>query len=176
MASDIVITSKFSIEFFPDRVQRLLDSPDGPVGAHVQRAAKKVHEVSQGLIGPRGYSGTTGRPKEARSGPLRSSGSVVNIGGAAWSVVYNHPIAFIHHNGATAHSYSAGLFYNRNPGTWRNSPFNDGHFALKGPFQHPGSKANPYLTKAAAQVGLRSSGSLMRGRTLTPIFRSGNFF
>jgi hypothetical protein len=95
----------------------------------------------------------------------------VSIGGASWSVQFNHPKAKLHHDGTQAKNYPIGapgkrLSNPRDPARTRGGPF----FA-RGEVIHPGTNANPFLDEAADALGLRRSGALLRGNRLTNIFR-----
>lgn len=159
---------KTSIEIFPDRINRLVDSPGGPVGRHVNSAAQKLLGVARDLVGKR-YSGTTGKVTDGRPGHLKDAGRVVPTGGASHAVVFDHPIAYLHHEGASSHVYSKNQWYiNQHISTRHDTPFRRHGYI---PFSHPGTDGNPYLTNAALKVGLKPSGSLLRGARPTSIFR-----
>lgn len=164
------------VEIFPDRVDKLLNTPNGPVGQMVKSAAERVLQAAPQFIGTE-YSGTTGKPKEPRSSHLKDAGSVQPSQGSSWSVVFDHPAARVHHQGAAEHPIGSNekvLGNSLYPNT------RDGHprypnrlFYAVGEVTHPGHDPNPYLIKAAEQVGLRASGALRRGPTDTnPIFRT----
>lgn len=168
----VSIQVKTSIEIFPERINRLLDSPHGPVGRAAKATAEVVLEKAKPLIGTR-YSGTTGKVTDNRTGRIKDSGSVVSIGGASWSVVFNHPIAFMHHEGKRTDypiPKSGDTYLLKNP----NDPSRTegGTFRAIGPVTWKGkTSGNPFLTKAAIAAGLRPSGTLLRGARPAPIFR-----
>lgn len=171
----IVIRTEFTVEVFPQRINRLTDSPDGPVGLAVKAKAEEMVPIAAGKIGTE-YSGTTGKITDGRQGRMRDSGSVVPIGGASYAVVFNHPAANIHHQGAKAHTFDGDKWYaNPHPNTW-NVAGGKRRFRKLGPFSHPGHDANPFLLDAAVAVGLRPSGELRRGARQVPIVRNPGFF
>lgn len=173
MADGIVIRTEVTVELFPRAIDRLLDSPDGPAGQLVKRQAENVLRAAIPKIGSE-YSSTTGKP-EVRSGRLKTTGKVVPAGdgSASYSVVFNHPIAFMHHNGTRPHTIGSPgkRLFNPNDPVRSTSPRSP--FAARGVVSHPGTAGNPFLTNAATEVGLRPSGALRRGPTRqVPIFRS----
>jgi hypothetical protein len=170
--ADIEVNLKTSIEIFPDRVNALIDTPDGPVGVVVRQAAEAVLQAAIPKIGTR-YSGTTGKVTDGRSGRLRDTGRVESIGGSAYAVVFDHPIAFLHHEGKSS-GYTIPITGNRysltNPHGGTRS--NGEQFSAIGPVIWTGNTSgNPYLRDAADEVGLRSSGQLLRGRRPASLFR-----
>lgn len=170
---DIKMTS---LEIFPQRINALLDSPTGPVGVAIQQQAEALLEAAKPLIGTT-YSG-----HHPENPPMSSTGSVVSIGGSAWAVVFNHPAAFVHHEGTAGHPIKATkVITDKKNRTrilpmFRDSPTPTGTrgepFGPAFNVQHPGTTGNPFLTNAAIQIGLRPSGGLKRGKRLAPIFRS----
>lgn len=169
---DIEFNVKTSIEIFPNRVNALIDTPEGPVGQLVKTAADAILQAAAPKVGTR-YSGTTGKVTDGRSGHIRDSGSVVSIGGAAYSVVFDHPIAFLHHEGkSTGYTIpqSGGRYRLTNP--YPGTRSNGGQFKTTGPVVWRGdTSGNPFLADAADEVGLRSSGQLLRGRRPASLFR-----
>lgn len=164
MANLIDIRTEVTITLFPQVLDNLLFNPSGPVSTRTKAVAERVLAAAIPRVGMK-YSGTTGRPREARPSRLKDSGKVVHQQDSDWSVVFEHPIAFLHHEGTAGHTYNSGFFYNPNADTWTNSPFDDGHFALKGPFSHPGTKPNRFLTDAARSIGLTVRSPSARGRS-----------
>jgi hypothetical protein len=165
---------KFSVEIFPQVVDHLLDSPDGPVGQHVRAAAEDVERAAALRVGTE-YSGTTGKYTEARSGRIRDSGKVepAGDGSAVYIVSFEHPIATMHHEGTVPHTIGADgkRLYNPNDPVRSQAPRSP--FRARRQVTHPGTTGNPFLTDAARDVGLRSSGQLRRGSTRqVSIFRS----
>lgn len=171
---------EFTLEIYPQKVQQLVDSAEGPVGRYNKILAEAVLREAIPRIGTR-YAGHHSGTR------LRETGRVENIGGAAYMVRFNHPIAYLHHVGAQPHTISPS----RATGMGRKGPLpvtsgppvatkrRGAHFEgfwSKTTVNHPGSPANPYLTDAAAQIGLKPSGALLRGTRLTPLFRSKGFF
>lgn len=169
--ADIQFDVKVSVEIFPDVVDRLLDSPDGPVGLLVKGAAAEVLKFAKLNIGDT-FGGHHPGPR------LAETGRVDPIGGSAYAVTFDKPLpsgqnlATLHHEGAGGHSIGA-------PGKIlvRKAPLPTGHgsnangFFRRGVVQHPGHGRNPYLRDAAETVGLRPSGTLLRGTRPASIFR-----
>lgn len=148
-----------SIEFFPNRIRSITQDPDEMVSSRCREVAVAVHARSRTLIG-------TTYPNHHSGPSLKNSGKVVKSGGGpAWGVRYDHRIAQIHHQGARAHPIipvRAGALYRSGPGV-----VTSGGSTVFGPsigVHHPGTKANPYLTKAAAQLGLRSAQGSVAGQ------------
>lgn len=171
--AEISFNVKVSIEVFPEQIDRLLDSPDGPVGILVKGAADEVLKFARLNIGDT-FGGHHPGPR------LADTGKVVPIGGAAFSVVFDKPtadgkynVALLHHEGTVGHPISAK---SRKKPLFRASPTPTSNI-YPDPFgpalnvKHPGHGGNPYLRDAADQVGLRPSGTLLRGRRPAAIFR-----
>lgn len=177
--ADIQFRTDVRVEIFPDVVNRLVDSPGGPVGRLIQHTCEVLLQSARTRVGDQ-YSGTTGRPTEVRPGRLKDSGEVRSIGGANHSVVFNHPIAFMHHEGSQPHPIGGEKqkLGNKNyPNTRAGHPkYPNRLFFAYGPVDHPGHAGNPFLTDAAAELGLRASGELRRGTEQVPLFRSKSFF
>lgn len=161
--------SQMSIEIFPARVDEIFNSSTGPIGSATKDRADEVLEKAKPKIGTR-YSGHHDGPAMA------STGSVVPLGGTAFAVVFSHPAAYVHHEGASAHPIGEPGKRLSNP----NIPARTGG----GPFYANGevmwtptaSNANPFLVNAAAEVdGLRAAGGLRRGpERIAPIFRASS--
>lgn len=174
MASIQVTTT---IEIFPDKVAAFANDPSGPGSLAINAKAQEVLARAKENIGTR-YSGHHPFPH------LRDSGRVVksSTGGPDWKVVFQSPgangqLAVLHHNGAGAHTIplgAKGTLYRNGPDVVDRQGRTVFGRLMRPPHgvSHPGSKPNPYLTDAAAQVGLRRSGALLRGSTLTPIVRT----
>lgn len=162
--ADFEIQTTINVEVFPDVVDRVIDSPNGPVGQVVERVAQRLLIGARNRIGSR-YSGH-------HPGPLmKDTGKVVPVGGAAYAVVFDHPKAFLHHEGKRS-GYPIGdqgqRLSNRNdPSRSQGGPF----FAI-GPVTWKGETGgNPFLLDEAKAMGLRQSGSLLRGNRPTKLFR-----
>lgn len=157
-----------TLEVFPDKVNQLLDSPEGPVGRAIKFVAEVVLNAAKPRIGDR-YSGQHPGPR------IRDTGRVEPIGGASYAVVFDHPIAFLHHQGAPAHGMppktsGRSRYYRAGPGVVTSS--GDTVFGpTSGPIAHPGSPGNPFIRDAAEAVGLRPSGQLRRGQRPADLFR-----
>lgn len=152
---------KFQIDIHPERLQQVVDAPNGKVSQAIRQTSERLMTTAASRIGKK-YSGTNNN-HDGRNGRIAQSGKLVQGSGSDWRVIFDHPAAAAHHNGASDHEYGPGFHINKHPNTWTNSPYRDNHFALKGPFSHPGNAANPFLLDAARQLGLRSSGALKRG-------------
>lgn len=173
MAGDITWNVQASVEIFPDVVNRLLDSEDGPVGVAVRKVADRVLVLAQANIGDR-YSGHHGPT-------LASTGKVVPLGGASFAISFNKPtsdgkhnVAVLHHEGKQTGSYPIRPHNQKNILANRNVPARSGG----GPFFAIGevtwtgkTEGNPYMKDAADSLGLRPSGTLLRGRRPSRIFR-----
>lgn len=100
--SDIQFHVTASVEIFPDVIDRLLDSPDGPVGILVKGAADEVLKFAKLNIGDT-FGGHHPGPR------LADTGRVEPLGGAAYAVVFSktlpsgHDLAVLHHEGASPH-------------------------------------------------------------------------
>lgn len=162
--ADIEIQTTLNVEIFPERVDALVDSPTGPVGQAVERVAQRLLIGSRNRIGSR-YSGHHPGPR------IKDTGRVAPVGGAAFAVVFDHPKAFLHHEGKRS-GYSIGKqgqrLSNRNdPARSQGGPF----FAI-GPVTWRGdTDGNPFIVDEAKAMGLRLSGSLLRGNRPTKLFR-----
>lgn len=181
MADGIVFRTEVTVELFPRAIDRLLDSPGGPTGQFVKRQAENVLRAAIPKIGSE-YSSTTGKlvgDTASRKGAMKTTGKVVPAGdnSASWSVVFDHPVAFMHHEGTKQHDIGSPgkKLGNKNyPNTRAGHPiYKNRLFGARGVVTHPGTAGNPFLTNAATEVGLRPSGALRRGPTRqVPIFRS----
>lgn len=162
----IAIHAKVSVEIFPKRIEQLTDSHNGPVGRMVEHAAQVVLVGARARVGDR-YSGQHPGPR------IKDTGKVVPIGGAAFAVVFDHPIAFLHHEGKRSgyqipKSGTSYILSNK----FDPSRSQGGRFRARGPVIWQGSTSgNPFIRDAAAAVGLRASGSLLRGNRPTSLFR-----
>lgn len=159
-----VNTPSLRLTIRTDIIDREFFSAQGAVAIMAKRAADAVHTAAKGFIGTE-YSGSWNNNRGGT--PLSQSGRVVRarIGGPNYEVVFKHRAAVIHHVGAGAHQYSPRVSTNSKGGLysniWRgeddggpNTPY---FFPATTSFVHPGHAANPYLTKAGRQVGLRVS-------------------
>lgn len=172
--ADPLFSFKFSVEIFPDKVNQLLNSPNGPVGLLVQDVAEDVLQRAKQNIGERRFSGHHPGPS------LADAGQVEQTGGAARIVTFSKrdntgrwDVALLHHEGTTSHPIGApGKFLIRNePLPAGNQPWNVNGFFARQEVTHPGTEGNPYLTDAADAAGLRRSGTLLRGQRPAQVFR-----
>jgi hypothetical protein len=161
MAGDgIKFTAKVRLEFFPEKVNQILNDPSGPVSQAIKGTAEAVLDAAIPLIGTK-YSG-----HHFERGPLLSqSGSVQKVGiGSGWSVVFGHEAAFIHHNGAKPHTIGeeGKILFRNGPGIVTSSGAKK--FYAKRAVNHPGSAANPFLIDAARSLGLTTTSDTRFGR------------
>lgn len=161
-----------TFEIFPDKVDRLMNAPDGPIGQATKAAAEEVLKYAKLNIGST-FGGHHPGPR------LADTGKVIPTGSSAWVVSFSKPtadgkynVAVLHHEGTAGHSIGE-------PGKVlvRKSPLPAGHgknangFFRRGVVQHTGTLGSPYLTDAVSTVGLRPSGTLLRGSRPVQIFR-----
>lgn len=164
MAAGISLQTSFTFRLFPKPVEDMVNSPTGPISVRVKQAAEKLLEVANTKIGTR-YSGHHSREKK-----LAESGMVLKAGaGPSWKVLWNHPIAKLHHDGSPPHSIG-------NPGQRLSNPRSParqqgGPFFARGPVGHPGTHPNHYAEDAAQEIGLTLSGSILQGTQLVPLGR-----
>lgn len=161
------------ITIVPERIQDIIDNPSGPVGQKAQRYAEQALDIAKNNIGTR-YSGHHREGAQARDRLLKESGRVIpgrQGRGASRVLIFEHPIAFLHHEGAQPHGMPQkflddipSVYIRRGPGGYRFGP-------TRGPINHPGTDSNPYIRNAAIQLGLKPSGALKRGQRIGPVFR-----
>lgn len=162
------MAENFRVTLFPERIAQIVNNPSGGASRLVERTCRSIVEKAKPLIGTR-YSGHhAGRGRQ-----LSNSGKVQHNRGASWSAVFEHPIAVIHHEGASPHTMPkkiGGFYYRNGPGVVTSK--GDTVFGpRRGPISHPGHKGNPYLTTAAKEVA-RAAGALRRGTAGPfPVFR-----
>lgn len=167
--------ARTQITWFPDDIQRLVTDPSSPLAQIAEREANKLLRSSFQFIGNT-YSG-----HHPERGPLADAGSVERLSSGGFVVAYDHDIALIHHEGAASHSIApTGRAKTKSgiPIMGRNGPgivtsWGASKFWTTREVSHPGSPANPFLDKAARQIGWQPAGALKRG-TAGPfaIFRS----
>lgn len=170
--TNINIGFKVSVEIFPENIERVTDTPDGPVGVLVKGAAEELLKFAKLNIGDY-FGGHHPGPR------LADTGTVESIGGASYAVVFDKPsadgrynIALLHHEGASGHEIGApGKILVRKRPLPAGYGKNANGFFRRGAVQHPGHEGNPYLVDAASTVGLRPSGTLLRGSRPARIFR-----
>lgn len=157
----------FTLEILPNRVKDMMDTPGGPVGRYVESVADILVGAAAARVGDR-YSGHHPGPS------LKDSGRVEPAGGSGFNVIFDHPVAFLHHEGKssgypiTPHN-SKGILANQN----NPARSGGGTFFAKGAVTWTGqTQGNPFLLDAAEELGLRASGALLRGSRLTPLFRT----
>lgn len=153
-----MIEFRLQTEIFPQRVQQMIDDPNGPVSLRVKAAAEAVHDQASRNVGST-YPGHHARRR------LKDSGEVAKgAQGNSWIVAFKHPIALLHHEGSAAHSIGAPgkILYRKGPG--RVTSWGATIFFRKQAVNHPGTTGNPFLTNAVEQVGLQRSGALKRGK------------
>lgn len=150
-----------SITVFPDRLRRIkTGAPRRAADAILPTAAKRIGTRYSG----QGQYGTR----------LASAGKVVvglePTGAEIAKVVFAHPLARLHHDGARPHLIGAPgkILYNPLiPSTSRGTSF----FARRA-VRHPGTKPNRYLTDAARDLGLKvQSPALGAKTTITAVIR-----
>lgn len=166
MADAITLHAKVSVELLPDRIEQLTNTPNGPVGQAVEHAAQVVLVGARARVGDR-YSGQHPGPH------IKDTGKVVPIGGASFAVVFEHPVAFLHHEGKQSgyqipKSGRSYILSNK----FDSSRSQGGKFRARGPVIWRGSTSgNPFIRDSAEAAGLRMSGSLLRGNRPTRLFR-----
>lgn len=151
---------------------RIRSAVDTRGKAATQLLAQRILERAIQNVGTK-YSGH--HPEDGRL--LKDAGSITPFG-TGHAVVFTHPVAKLHHDGARAHKipFADGKTSGGKPAFFRSQPQRFG--PVRRTINHPGARPNPYLRNAVTQVGgTIASGSLMRGTAGPfPIVRASNSF
>lgn len=146
----------------PGVLNSMFNDKNGFVGSIVQLNANAVLAQARANVTGRRYSGHHPGLRLADSGRIQPTRE--DPSGPSWSVVFEHPIAVVHHQGSVGHSIGS-------PGRRLTNLNIDarsagGPFHAIGPVFHKGANANPYLINAAKTVGLRLGGALRQGQSI----------
>lgn len=146
--------SYVAIEFFPNRIDNLINTPDGPVGERTRAVAVAVVREAKKFIThnwPRDDYGKTAEESE----PLANTGRVRPQGGNAHAAEFTSPHALVHHQGRGAQTGNTEKGYY----IYKGQSGQLVHATKTGAVS-----PNPYLVKAARKLGIRSSQGSVAGQ------------